>query len=46
MSAPPQTRLARTWPVAAPVLAVLVLAATWGRHPGPVVVVLVALVLV
>jgi Ca2+:H+ antiporter len=45
MPAPRPSRLARTWPVALPVLAVLVLAATWGRHPGPVVVVLVALVL-
>jgi Ca2+:H+ antiporter len=45
MPAPRPSRLVRAWPVALPVLAVLVLAATWGRHPGPVVVVLVALVL-
>ena len=39
------TRLARSWPVAVPVAAVLALVLTWGRHPGPVVVGLVALVL-
>jgi Ca2+:H+ antiporter len=39
------SRLARSWPVAVPVLAVVVLALTWGRHPGPVVVGLVAVVL-
>jgi Ca2+:H+ antiporter len=44
---PPSTtsRLVQAWPVALPVLAVVVLAVTWGRHPGPVVVGLVALVL-
>ena len=40
-----RTRLASGWPVAVPVLAVVVLALTWGRHVGPVVVVVVALVL-
>ena len=39
------TRLARSWPVVVPVAAVLALVLTWGRHPGPVVVGLVALVL-
>jgi len=39
------SRLARSWPVAVPVVAVLALVLTWGRHPGPVVVGLVALVL-
>src|SRR6187551_2176220 len=38
-------RLLHAWPQAAPVLGALVLAATWGRKPGIVVVVLVALVL-
>jgi len=40
-----RTRLATGWPVVVPVLAVVVLALTWGRHVGPVVVALVALVL-
>jgi len=40
-----RTRLATGWPVVVPVLAIVVLALTWGHHVGPVVVVLVALVL-
>ena len=40
-----RTRLATGWPVVVPVLAVVVLALTWGHHVGPVVVALVALVL-
>ena len=40
-----RTRLATGWPVVVPVLAEVVLALTWGRHVGPVVVALVALVL-
>jgi Ca2+:H+ antiporter len=39
------SRLARSWPTVVPVVAVLALLVTWGRHPGPVVVGLVALVL-
>ena len=38
-------RLRRAWPVAVPVLAAVLLALTWGRHPGAVVVGVVALVL-
>jgi Ca2+:H+ antiporter len=40
-----RTRLATGWPVVVPVLAIVVLALTWGHHVGPVVVALVALVL-
>ncbi|PUA82416.1 calcium:proton antiporter [Nocardioides currus] len=35
-----------TWTTVTPILAALLLAATWGRHPGGVVVVLVALFLI
>jgi Ca2+:H+ antiporter len=35
-----------TWTTVAPVLALVVLALTWGRHPGPVLVVLVTVALV
>ena len=45
MSSVSPSRLARAWPVAVPVLAVALLAATWGRHLGPVLVGVVALVL-
>jgi Ca2+:H+ antiporter len=38
-------RLATSWPLVAPVAGVLVLAGTWGRHPGALVVGLVAVVL-
>jgi Ca2+:H+ antiporter len=40
-----RTRLATGWPVVVPLLSIVVLALTWGRHVGPVVVALVALVL-
>jgi len=39
------SRLTTAWPVGVPVLAVLVLALTWGRHLGLLPVVLVAVVL-
>ncbi|NUR06298.1 MAG: ionic transporter y4hA [Nocardioidaceae bacterium] len=39
------SRVQAAWPVIAPVLGVLVLGATWGRHIQPVVVVVVAVVL-
>jgi len=45
MASPLVARLGAAWPVVLPVLALLTLAATWGRYPGPVVVGLVALVL-
>ncbi len=45
MDSPRLTRLVHLWPVVLPVLAVLVLAATWGRDLHPLVVALVALVL-
>ena len=45
MSSVSPSRLVHAWPLAVPVLAVALLAATWGRHPGPVLVAVVALVL-
>jgi Ca2+:H+ antiporter len=45
MDSPRLTRLVHLWPVVLPVLAVVVLAATWGRDLHPLVVALVALVL-
>ena len=45
MSSGRLSRFVRAWPVVVPVLAVLVLAVTWGRHPGPGVVGVVAVVL-
>ncbi|MEJ5887091.1 hypothetical protein WDZ16_01335 [Pseudokineococcus marinus] len=45
-TSPPRHRhVVQLWPVLVPVLAVVVLAATWGRELGPVPVVLVAAVL-
>src|SRR5689334_1830783 len=38
-------QLLHSWPLVAPVIGVLVLATTWGRKPGIVVVAVVALVL-
>src|SRR5512141_54081 len=40
-----QSRLTQVWPTVVPVLAVLVLAATWGRELGPVLVGIVTVVL-
>ncbi len=44
-STSPRARLTRAWPTAVPLLAVVALAATWGRDLGPVAVVVVTLVL-
>jgi Ca2+:H+ antiporter len=45
MPSPRASRLLHAWPVVLPVVAVLVLAGTWGRDLGPVLVAVVALVL-
>ena len=45
MTPPARSRLARSWPLAAPAVAALALVVTWGRDLGVVVVVLVAVVL-